>query len=973
VAGGILWAAGAATGDAGASREAFWDKVVLDDFVTDPMELAVLPDGRVLFVERQGIVKIWDPKYGRSVIAGFVEVFDELEDGLLGTAIDPSFEETGWFWVYYSPLEGEPRNRLSRLTLEGNAFDPASEVVVLEIPTQRDECCHAGGSIAFDDAGCLWLSTGDNTSPSATSGSAPIDGRPGREPFDAQKSSASTDDLRGKVLRIRPLPEGGYAIPEGNLFPQDGSNGEGRPEIFAMGCRNPFRIGVDRRRGWVYWGEVGPDASRGSDERGPAGHDEFNQARVAGNYGWPYFVGENHAYADHDFDSGESGDFFDPAAPVNESKNRNGRRELPPAIPAWIAYTYDETPGVEVLGSGGRCAMAGPVFRAADVGDHPSRVPDAFDESVFLYEWSRNALYVARLESDGDLLSLDPFLPSFEFLRPHDLELGPDGRLYMIEWGTGFGGGNDDAKIVRLDYHRSGRRPPKARVTADRTSGPTPLEVTLDATASATRASAPGLSFAWDLDGDGQADDAEGATLSHVFEAPGVHDVVCHVTDADGTSSRAAVTITAGNTRPDVRFDWPPDGGVVALGDTVEYRVTVTDAEDAPAREGNSGAGEATPAKAVPAKAVPAKAVSADRVDVQPYLGHDTHAHPLHRSAGVAGRVETLRDEGHGADANLFTVLAADYEDRGAPGAPSLDGRAEVVLQPRRKQAEFAGELRDARIEKSDGGAAIVFEGDRASASFEPMHFAGVEAVRLRVAPGPTGARVELREDSPAGPTLGRTTIEGAGGVQLHPTEPVAVRVEMFERSGGAGVILRAEGPGVPRAPVPADWWVDGVRARFYAIEDLDEQDALPDFAKLDADEATRAYGETRVDTIDFPSTDGELAGSGRDDDFAIVFEGELRVPVAGPWSFTLESDDGSRLLLDDELLIDNDGLHGMVEKSPGPDWRDVTIPVEDPGRTFTLWVVVHPARGHDTATVRVDWLEFVGPGAVRPVGEMAR
>ena len=104
----------------------------------------------------------------------------------------------------------------------------------------------------------MWASFGDNTNPHQSQGHSPSDERPGRGPFDAQKSSSNTNDLRGKILRISLNDDGSYDIPDGNLFAKDGS--EGRPEIYVMGCRNPFRFSIDSETNHVYWGEVGPDA-----------------------------------------------------------------------------------------------------------------------------------------------------------------------------------------------------------------------------------------------------------------------------------------------------------------------------------------------------------------------------------------------------------------------------------------------------------------------------------------------------------------------------------------------------------------------------------------------------------------------------------------------------------------------------------------------------------------------------------------
>jgi cytochrome c len=116
-------------------------------------------------------------------------------------------------------------------------------------------------------------------------------------------------------------------------------------------------MSVDSQSGTVYWGEVGPDAG-GEGPRGPRGYDEINQAKGPGNFGWPYFIGNNLAYADYDYATGAVGPLFDAAAPVNASPNNTGSSVLPPARSAFLWYPYGASAAFPELGEGGRTACA---------------------------------------------------------------------------------------------------------------------------------------------------------------------------------------------------------------------------------------------------------------------------------------------------------------------------------------------------------------------------------------------------------------------------------------------------------------------------------------------------------------------------------------------------------------------------------------------------------------------------------------
>lgn len=444
--GGIQWAAGVVDAEVGATLSRNYKKTVLMDEVTDPMEIAIAADGRVFLAERAGAMKMWDPQTGTTKDIGWIPVYMVIEDGLLGLTLDPDFMENNWLYVFYAPEDAGP-SRLSRFTLAGEQIDMDSEKILLEVPFQRKDCCHAGGSLTFDANGNLYLSTGDNTNPYDRNGN-PIDEREGRAYADAQRTSGNTNDLRGKILRIHPEDDGTYTIPEGNLFDGDDLH---RPEIYTMGHRNPFRISVDPETGWLYWGDVGNGDP--PNERGGWGYDEFNQARGPGFFGWPYFSGKNQAYNDYDYATEIIGGPFNPAAPVNDSPNNTGATNLPPAQSAMIAYTYGVNEDFPGLGAGGVNPMAGPVYRWQPTYSDKA-LPAYFEGSHIIYEWMRNWVMEVKFDDKGDILKVSPFLPGIEFVRPIDMEIGPDGALYVAEWGDAFWGSNPDARVVRIAYDK---------------------------------------------------------------------------------------------------------------------------------------------------------------------------------------------------------------------------------------------------------------------------------------------------------------------------------------------------------------------------------------------------------------------------------------------------------------------------------------------------------------------------------------
>ncbi|MGH3005210.1 MAG: ThuA domain-containing protein [Gaiellaceae bacterium] len=761
--GGIRWAAGVAPGDCGGTVWANYAKVTLDDNTSDPFELKIAADGRVFFIERGGAVKIFEPSTQQTALAGQLSVYTGQEDGLLGLALDPSFATNGWIYLYYARPGSVPcgpanqgastcgENVLSRFTVDGNTLEPSSEQVLLEIETQRQECCHAGGSLDFDGDGNLYVSTGDNTNPFASDGYTPIDERAGRSAWDAQRTSANTNDLRGKLLRIHPEADGTYTVPAGNLFAP--GTAQTRPEIYGMGFRNPFRFDVDPETGWAFLADYGPDAGSPDPDRGPAGHVEWNVIKESGNYGWPYCVGPNFAYHDYDFSTGQSGPEFDCAAPVNGSPNNTGLTQLPAAEQAQVWYSYGVSTEFPELGSGCACPMAGPVYHYDASSGSETKFPEYFDDTPFFYEWGRNYVKEFRLDSSGELLKINDHVPNFEFLRPMDMEFGPDGSMYLLEWGTGFGGANPDSGLYRIDYVK-GSRSPIAEASADPDSGPVPLTVQFSSEGSRDPDPGDTITFAWDFEFDGTVDSTE-PHPTHTYTAAGNYTAQLTVTDTSGKTGVANVLISAGNTRPTVTIEAPVDGGFFEFGDQVAYDVSVTDPEDA--------------------------AIDCSQVVVQPALGHDEHAHPLEQYTGCSGVIQTQKDEGHGDEADLFYVIEATYTDEGAPDVDPLTGRDLHVLQPKRKQAEHYSDQNGIVVETTGdvegGGQNIGFIAHGDWVSFEPMNLLNIDSVTYRWASAGWGGRIEVHVDSPDGPMISDTGyVAPTGGWQTYKnvTAPIS-------------------------------------------------------------------------------------------------------------------------------------------------------------------------------------------------------
>ena len=747
----------------------------------EPMALAVLPDSSVLHTARNGVLRRTD-KNGTTAVAGTLAVYNHDEEGLQGVGVDPGFATNRQIYLYYAPPLSTPAgdappsasdfsawngvNRLSRYTLNADfTLNTASKVDVLDVPATRGLCCHVGGDIDFDAAGNLYLSTGDDSNPFDSAGYSPLDERTDRNPgYDAQRTSGNTNDLRGKVLRIKVNANGTYSVPAGNLFAPGTANT--RPEIYAMGFRNPFRMSVDKATGVVYLGDYGPDAGSTDPSRGPSGQVEFNRIASPGNYGWPYCTGNNtstETYNEWNFATNSTGAKYDCAGgPTNNSFRNTGQTKLPPARPAWIRYAGDAGTPPE-FGGGSESPMAGPVYRYNAGLNSPTKFPASLDGHFFAGELGRGWIKPIHVGADGSVGEIASF--PWVGKQVMDMAFGPEGSLYVLDYGTGYFNGDVNSALYRFDYLAGSNRAPTAVATANRTSGQAPLAVTFSS-AGSSDPEGGALTYSWNF-GDGTTSTA--ANPSKTYTTNGTYQVTLTVRDSAGLTGTANVTIGVGNTAPTVTITNPPNGSLFSYGDSIPFSVTVTDPEDS--------------------------SINCTAVKMTYVLGHDSHGHQITSQNGCTGTITIPADGEHDSAANIFAVFDAEYTDSGG-----LTTHTQHTLQPRHRQAEHY--KTSSGVDKmtktaAEGGQTVgnIDNGDWIA--FEPYRLTGVSSFTARVSSAGVGGTLQLRAGSPTGTVLGSATVAPTGSWDTFATvtgtvsgAPAGTGQLYLTFSGGAGALF---------------------------------------------------------------------------------------------------------------------------------------------------------------------------------------
>ena len=304
--------------------------------------LGIANDGdpqRLYVVEQAGRIRLIEN--GQLQPQPFLDIRDRIsaggERGLLGLAFHPRFPENGYFYVNYTDLDGNTViARYSANPEDPSQADPESEQRLFHINQPYPN--HNGGALAFGPDGYLYIGLGD-----------------GGSQGDPHGNGQSLNAFLGKILRVDVNSPAGYSIPPDNPF----AGGSGKPEIWAYGLRNPWRISFDRQTGDLFIGDVGQNTFEEVDVQPGTSHG-------GENYGWNIMEGFSCYRQNNCNQAGLT-------LPVHDYSHQNGRCSISggvvvrdPSLPEWQGiYLFGDYCSGEVGG----------LFPAKDSSGQPSWNP----------------------------------------------------------------------------------------------------------------------------------------------------------------------------------------------------------------------------------------------------------------------------------------------------------------------------------------------------------------------------------------------------------------------------------------------------------------------------------------------------------------------------------------------------------------------------------------------------------------------
>ena len=674
----------------------FADETVFSG-LTEPTVVRFSPDGRVFVAEKSGLIKVFD-----GLTDTTPETFADLrtqvhnfwDRGLLGLALHPQFPTDPRVYVLYTydappgqtapywgtagstsdPCPSPPgptadgcvvQGPLSVLTaVSGQNTSDGTEDVLIEDWCQQYPS-HSIGTVDFGPDGMLYASAGDGASFNFVDygqDGSPVN--PCGDPPSAVGGPMSPPSAQGGALRsqdVRTMPATPSNDPltlDGSIIRVDPDTGAGLPtnplagtssdpnvsRLIAHGLRNPFRFGFRPGTDELWTGDVGWNLYE-EVNRIP----DVNDATIE-NFGWPCYEGAGRQ-------SGYDGANLTLCEDLYVGSGQTA--------PLYAYHHNDQIVSTNPCPTGGS-SQAGIAFYSGGA------YPPEYDGALFAADYSRDCIWAMLPGTDGVPAPNNRQRFVTGALNPVHLEIGPGGDLFYVNFAGGTNG-----TIQRLVY-TAGNQPPTAVATATPTEGTAPLDVSFDATGS-TDPEGGTLTFAWDLDGDGAFDDATGAQPSYSYENSGTYVATVRVSDPDGATDTDAVTITVNNTGPTASIDSPSAGFTWAVGDTIGFSGSATDAEDG---------------------TLPASNLSWSLILQHCDTPTSCHEHPIQTFPGIASGSIEAPDH----DYPSFLELRLTATDSGG-----LSDTASLELQPKTVDLSFATQ---------PGGLDVALNGDADATPF---------------------------------------------------------------------------------------------------------------------------------------------------------------------------------------------------------------------------------------------------------------
>jgi len=559
--------------------------------LVNPTQVEFSPDGRVFVAEKSGLIKVFDG-FSDTTPTTFADLRTQVHNfwdrGLLGMALDPNFPASPYVYVLYThdaaiggtaprwgtagassdPCPTPPgpttdgcvvSGRLSRLTASGNSMVGGENVLIEDWCQQFPS--HSVGDIQFGADGALYASGGEGASfyfadygqagsPKNPCGDPPTGVGGTQTPPTAEGGALRSQDahtpgdptgLNGSVIRVDRAT--GQALP-GN--PWSSSTDPNRRKIVGLGLRNPFRFTIRPGTNELWIGDVGWNDWEEIDLL------ENPTDSQADNFGWPCWEGFGHqdAFTAANLDLCNALQTYD----------------------SWMVegpyYGYHH----QYVLPDRDCPYGSSSISGLDFYPQNGPYPQDYRGGLFFADYSRDCIWI--MPTAGGTL------PNYNYIRtfavaaanPVDVEIGPDGNVYYADF---------DGGTIRKIAYASQNQPPVAVADASPTSGAAPLNVQFDGTRSSD-ADGDALSYAWDLDGDGQYDDSTAARPSNTYNQEGVYTVSLRVTDTHGATSTATVTISVGNTPPTATIIKPTAATQWQVGELIGFAGSASDAQDGP-------------------------------------------------------------------------------------------------------------------------------------------------------------------------------------------------------------------------------------------------------------------------------------------------------------------------------------------------------------------------------------------------------